>query len=833
MKKLLRLSNKTEVHTFRTQKIRMILLLMVAAFTYLQQGFSQTIPYAWKSVIVGGGGYVSGIVYHPVIEGLAYARTDIGGAYRWDKSVNKWIPLTDELTIINLAAEYMGVLSIAIDRNDTNRVYMECGEWTEGWAQPGAVFSSTDKGNTWTIRRLSVKIGGDEDGRGAGERLQVDPHLNSILFMGTTADGLWKSTDYASSWKRVSSFSPTNVNFVLFDPSGGSLGKATQHLFVGTVNTDEKSLYRSDDGGATWTVVKNQPNGVMAMRATIADTLLYMAFSDYQGPNGATAGSVWKYNMSSGSWTNISPSSGNYGFASISVYPRNPKILLTSTLDRWMEFDEVYLSTNGGASWSPRLANAVMDCRYANYVKNLNHGWITCSEIDPFDSSKAMFVTGYGIFASNNIFATTPTWFFRTENLEETMVFQIVTPPYTKILSAMGDIDGFRHDTLNISPPDKYSPTKWTTTSIAFAENVPQKVVKTYNSPSWVSTNHGAYSLDGAVTWNDFASVPASASDGGVWSIALSADGSTIVWGPIGSAMSYSINNGYTWNTCSGGVPLVPPVADRVNTNKFYAYDGINGQMWMSSDGGKSFYKRVGNLPAVPSWLPQDGNVTAVMGHEGELWICCGDGGLYRSINSGATATKVKAVSAAYRLGFGAGLNAGGYPAMYLFGTVNGVLGFFRSDDTGLSWTMINDDKHQYGKINQITGDPRVYGRCYVTPVGRGILYGDPNPSDGVHGTIPLGMVPGLVMNSYSLGQNYPNPFNPSTTISFSLPKRGYTTLKVFNTLGEVVASLVSEELSAGTYERTWDALGIPSGTYFYQLRTDTFSETKKLILLR
>jgi hypothetical protein len=96
----------------------MILLLMVAAFTYLQQGFSQTIPYAWKSVIVGGGGYVSGIVYHPVIEGLAYARTDIGGAYRWDKSVNKWIPLTDELTIINLAAEYMGVLSIAIDRND-------------------------------------------------------------------------------------------------------------------------------------------------------------------------------------------------------------------------------------------------------------------------------------------------------------------------------------------------------------------------------------------------------------------------------------------------------------------------------------------------------------------------------------------------------------------------------------------------------------------------------------------------------------------------------------------------------------------------------------------
>ena len=192
-------------------------------------------------------------MYHPTAQGLAYARTDMGGAYRWDNSAGKWIPLTDMMTRNN--SDYMGILSIALDRNDSNRIYMECGKYTQSWAGLGAVLSSTNKGNTWTIIPLSIKIGGNEDGRGAGERLQVDPNLDSILFMGTTANGLWKSTNCGATWIQVSSFSPTNVNFVLFDPLSGSLGNATQRIFVAVVNTTGQSLYRSDDGGTTWNVV--------------------------------------------------------------------------------------------------------------------------------------------------------------------------------------------------------------------------------------------------------------------------------------------------------------------------------------------------------------------------------------------------------------------------------------------------------------------------------------------------------------------------------------------------------------------------------------------------
>ena len=85
----------------------------------------------------------------------------------------------------------------------------------------------------------------------------------------------------------------------------------------------------------------------------------------------------------------------------------------------------------------------------------------------------------------------------------------------------------------------------------------------------------------------------------------------------------------------------------------------------------------------------------------------------------------------------------------------------------------------------------------------------------------------------FALYQNYPNPFNPSSTIAFSLPGAGYVTLKVFNTLGEEVASLVSQELSAGTYETRWDASGTASGIYFYRLQAGNVIETKKLVLLR
>ena len=80
----------------------------------------------------------------------------------------------------------------------------------------------------------------------------------------------------------------------------------------------------------------------------------------------------------------------------------------------------------------------------------------------------------------------------------------------------------------------------------------------------------------------------------------------------------------------------------------------------------------------------------------------------------------------AYALGFGKAPPGKSYPALYLIGKIGDVVGFFRSDDVGVTWVRINDDRHQYGFCTIITGDPRVYGRVYVGTGGRGIVYGEP-----------------------------------------------------------------------------------------------------------
>ncbi|MGD1045297.1 MAG: putative Ig domain-containing protein [Bacteroidota bacterium] len=83
------------------------------------------------------------------------------------------------------------------------------------------------------------------------------------------------------------------------------------------------------------------------------------------------------------------------------------------------------------------------------------------------------------------------------------------------------------------------------------------------------------------------------------------------------------------------------------------------------------------------------------------------------------------------------------------------------------------------------------------------------------------------------LYQNYPDPFNPTTTIAFYLPSKSYVSLKIFDIIGREVATIISEEMSAGSYSKQWNAANTPSGVYFYRLQARSFSQTKKLVLLR
>jgi streptogramin lyase len=89
------------------------------------------------------------------------------------------------------------------------------------------------------------------------------------------------------------------------------------------------------------------------------------------------------------------------------------------------------------------------------------------------------------------------------------------------------------------------------------------------------------------------------------------------------------------------------------------------------------------------------------------------------------------------------------------------------------------------------------------------------------------------IPTQFDLKQGFPNPFNPSTTIEFALPKSAFVTLKIYNVLGEEVATLIAEQRSAGIHKFNWDARGLASGVYLYRLEAGDFVQMKKLILMR
>ena len=91
----------------------------------------------------------------------------------------------------------------------------------------------------------------------------------------------------------------------------------------------------------------------------------------------------------------------------------------------------------------------------------------------------------------------------------------------------------------------------------------------------------------------------------------------------------------------------------------------------------------------------------------------------------------------------------------------------------------------------------------------------------------------GLVALTYKLSQNYPNPFNPSTKITFTIPEAGLVSLKVFNILGEEVATLLNNEMKTGVYEVDFNGANLSSGIYFYSIKANSFTSTKKMILIK
>lgn len=726
--------------------------------------------YVWDNVQIGGGGFVPGIVFNESEPDLIYARTDIGGAYRWDPSVERWEPMLDWIGWDEWG--WTGIVSLASDPVDPDRVYAAAGTYTNDWdPNNGAILRSDDRGQTWEVTELPFKLGGNMPGRGLGERLAVDPNDNSTVYFGARGGhGLWRSTDFGETWAEVEEFpnpgdyvqdpddewgmhdDVIGVTWVEFDPRTGSDGETTQDVYVGVADLDDP-IYRSQDGGRSWEPLEGAPTGYLPAHAELDHEggQLYLASTDTPGPYDGEAGEVWRFDTETEEWADITPVPGGeenpWGYGGLTIDRQNPDTLMVTTQISWWPDNQIFRSTDRGETWTQAWD-------YGNYPERENRyeldistapwldfggeaeapetqpklGWMSQGmAIDPFDSDRFMYGTGATIYGSDNLTNwdsdTTVDIEVKVHGLEETSINDLAAPPEgPPLVSVMGDIGGFVHEDLDEIPDEMHHQPYWGNgTGLDFAELDPSVMVRTGDAEDDANSHIGVSTDSGQSWWGG--QEPDGVTGGGT--VAVNADGSVVLWSPDGAGVHHSTTTGSTWET-SEGVPEGAQVeADRVDPDVFYAV--ADGTFYTSDDGGATFEASDTDV------VPAEGNVrfAAVPGHTGDVWLAGGeddgDYGMWRSTDAGVTFEAVSDVDEGDSVGFGAPAPGADYPAVYTSSRIDGVRGIFRSDDAGQSWTRINDDQHQWGWSGAtITGDPNVYGRVYIGTNGRGIIYGDP-----------------------------------------------------------------------------------------------------------
>ena len=705
------------------------IILHSSLFTF--HCFAQAEHYEWHSLPFGGGGFVTGLINSPAEPGLMYARTDVGGAFRWQDETSSWVPITD------WAGEdqcgYLGVESIAIDPTQANVVYLYLGTSYWNWGLSG-IFRSEDYGETFK-RQADVTqkfpAHGNGVGRAAGEMLAVCPWKPDMLVCGSRTRGVWRSMNQGKTWTRVGSTSFKNdqkVAFVQFVEHDST-------IYVGLQVKDAANLFVSHDEGRTWAAVEWSATEFMPHRATLSrDSLLYVACSDSQGPStGNSKGAIMRLNTHTGEWTDISPE--HLSFGDVAVSEQNPDWLVTSTYSMWRAInwvsgktqwgDQVFVSKNGGKTWTN-----LMSTNRARFSEPLvvwakdgtaQLHWCGSIRIDPFNTQRAFFISGNGIFVSDNIFAANPKFRMAVTGLEETVPTSLATTIGGPVITTLGDVDGCVYEDVH-TYYKKHTPAMGTTGYCCIAAQAPDIFARLKsNSPQiYLTENRGR-------TWKEIKG-PATVTDGHSYQYAaLSADGRVLMTVPYEMKPIYTTDRGKTWHDVPGQTAVVAMHGDGLDPDVFYIYTS-----------GKLYTYRLDPATDEMTYttrviadVKNDRTMAVVPGRAGDLWMARGSSGLAHVTDAHTVKPTVKNITLSYVtcVGVGAPREADGYPALYIWGKPRSTnkTGLYRSDDEGKTWTRINDDQHQFGgpgNAQFVKGDMNVYGRVYMSTVGRGVICG-------------------------------------------------------------------------------------------------------------
>jgi photosystem II stability/assembly factor-like uncharacterized protein len=727
--------------------IRTIALLGVAALCLADtspQAAHNSVPYRWSNVVVGAGGFAPGIVFSPAAPGIAYLRTDMGGAYRWEDRAGRWVPLMDGFA----EGSFYGVESIAPDPVELRRVYAAVGMHARG---ASAILRSDDRGASWATYPVPFRMGGNEDGRGLGERLAVDPHRPATLLFGSRHDGLWRSDDRGANWSRVTSFPYTGagapaprsthggIGFVLFDPRSA-------RVFASVADRGAQALYQSADSGRSWTRVPGGPADLLPIKAAMDGAgTLYITYADGIGPNGVLQGAVWAL-AADGSFRDITPQKGaeapEGGYIGVTADPRRAGTLYVSTFNRWRPGDTIWSSTDGGSSWTdlgPRSHRDTRTTPFLNWGKpeaEFGH-WIAGLALDPFRPSRLAYTTGATLYVTLNAAQKQLNWTPWVKGIEQTAIITLTSPTGgAHLVTGFGDLGGFVHQDLAKSPPGMHlNPRNTNTNTLDYAGKAPQVLVRSGNVHAKQHLEAGlGWSTDGGRNWRPLRT-PNWRGDGtaleenGRAPISVSADGERFYVGAERPLLTR--DRGATWTKMTGLPANARITADKVDPRRAWAIDHDANRLLRSLDGGLHFSPVAahGACPDLGAARPRNREsqaaLVASLFTDGDLFLNCANA-LYRSADGGEHFTRISADLniALFGLGLGSSKNQ---PAIYTVAARKGTTAIWRSLDGGKNWRRINDDAHQWGKrFRVISGDPRVFGRVYLGTDGRGVIYGDP-----------------------------------------------------------------------------------------------------------
>lgn len=682
----------------------------------------------WGTVKIGGGGFVSGIVTG---QKEMYARTDVGGAYKYNYETESWEQLLSFITDADRG--YLSVDAMAIDPTDDNTVYFLCG-CAYFSDERTVIFKTTDGGKTFTKIDVSseIKVMGNGDGRHCGEAIAVDPDNPDVIYCGGDVafgkSALIKSTDGGMTWSPVIGYDDlglfsettkwptwkdTLARSVTSDAYNNQNGVATiaiqdGKVYVGTSIKGVENVHVADMKEDKFTVLsKDLPTG--SFPARINKDANGNLLINYVGALafGGSGGSIYRYDTKAGTVTDISPKE-NTSFSACVSLPDDANTLVATTCGVWSSQlwykdawnddkvcwgDQFYRSTDGGKTWEsitpgnekswggPLQADYLQDGGY-DWIRNKAIHWCGAIVLDPRNSDRIFLTSGNGVFACDNIWDELPQYYFHPDGIEEVVALDMVSVPGGNPYSAIGDYDGFEHADLT-KPGKQHSPNMGSTGAIAYCPQNPDVMIRIAENQNDVSS--GFYTLDGGETWTKMSNSP-----GGKAAI-TQLDKDTYRFfksSKDDGTVSYSDDFGETWQSSSGipstyGSKPTYMFVEPDQPNVVYAYATYYNSSWSYSktepDITDACYKLCISTDYGKTFTSTDickydmcdsAARIAYLG-EGELILGAGWNGMYHvSVKDGKITSneKIDGVSYCKTVGYGAPEKEGDVNTLYIYG---------------------------------------------------------------------------------------------------------------------------------------------------------------------